>query len=169
MGCVEYLSPTRSPDLTMCSSDGRFRICVGGHEVEALLTMCRLSGALETGGLLVGRYNEAHNTAIVTRVWGPPEDSLRKRTSFRRGTRGLQKQLNSLWESREYYLGEWHYHPDGAGQPSATDISEMLRIAKAPQYSTPEPILIVVGGLTWEMVAHVFPRHPSPIRLAAVS
>ena len=45
----------------------------------------------------------------------------------------------------------------------------MLRIAKAPQYSTPEPILIVVGGLTWEMVAHVFPRHPSPIRLAAVS
>ena len=130
--------------------------------------MCRESGALETGGLLVGRYNETHDTAVVTRVWGPPGDSVRRRTSFWRGIHGLQRQLNSLWRTGEYYLGEWHHHPGGAGQPSTRDTGQMVAIANSLQYNTPEPILIVVGGLEWELVAHVFPRHGPPIRLTAL-
>lgn len=169
LGCVKYLNPTRSSDLTMCSSDGRFRVRVGCRQLKGLWAMCHQSGGLETGGLLVGRYNEAHDTAIVTRVWGPPEDSVRRRTSFWRGIRGLQRKLDSLWKAREYYLGEWHYHPGGAGQPSETDISQMARIARAPQYNTPEPILIVVGGSDWEVVAYVFPQRHPPVRLAASS
>ena len=169
LGSAEYLNPTQSPNLTMSSSDGRYRVRVGCSQLEVLLAMCRESATWETGGLLVGRYNDAHDTATVTRIWGPPKDSVRKRTSFRRGTRGLQKQLDSLWRTREYYLGEWHYHPGGAGQPSTTDISEMLRIAKALQYNTPEPILIVVGGLDWKVVAHVFPRHGKSIELTGLA
>ena len=165
LGCVEYPTPTRSPDLTMRSSDGRFRVRIGYRQLEALLVMCRESETLETGGLLVGRYNEAHDTAIVTRVWGPPKDSVRNRTSFWRGTKDLQRQLDSLWRTREYYLGEWHYHPGGAGQPSKGDMGQMVRIAKAPQYNTPEPILIVVGELEWEILAYVFPRHGTSIEL----
>ena len=127
--------------------------------------MCRESGDLETGGVLVGRYNEAHDTAIVTRVWGPPEDSVRRRASFWRGTQGLQEQLDALWKSREYYLGEWHYHPRGAGQPSNGDKWQMGRIAESLDYNTPEPVLIVVGGSDWEVLAHVFPRYSAAIRL----
>ena len=44
----------------------------------------------------------------------------------------------------------------------------MVAIANSLQYNTPEPILIVVGGLEWELVAHVFPRHGPPIRLTAL-
>ena len=93
LGYVECPPPTQTPDLTVCSADGRFRVQVGHHELEALLDMCRESGDLETGGVLVGRYNEAHDTAIVTRVWGPPEDSVRRRTSFWRGTQGCKSNL----------------------------------------------------------------------------
>ena len=167
MDCGEYLNPSRSSNLTMCSSDGRFRVRVGSGQLETLLAMCRESGSLETGGLLVGRYNEAHDTAMVTRVWGPPKDSVRRRTSFWRGTYGLQQQLDSLWRTQEYYLGEWHYHPSGAVQPSETDIRQMVRIANSHQHNTPEPVLILVGGSEWEVVTHVFPRHHSPIRLEA--
>ena len=128
--------------------------------------MCRESGDLETGGVLVGRYSDAHDTAIVTRVWGPPEDSIRRRTSFWRGTQGLQKQLDALWKAREFYLGEWHYHPQGAGQPSIGDKRQMARIADSLDYNTPEPVLIVVGGLEWEVVAHVFRRNSTAIGLS---
>ena len=129
------------------------------------MDMCRESGDLETGGVLVGRYNEAHDTAIVTRVWGPPEDSVRRRTSFWRGTQGLQQHLDGLWTVQEYYLGEWHYHPRGGGQPSAGDKRQMIRIAESLDYNTSEPVLIVVGGSNWDVVAHVFPRHSTAIGL----
>ncbi len=152
----------------MRSSDGRFRVRVGSRHLATLLTMCRESESLETGGLLVGRYSEGHDTAVVTRVWGPPKDSIRRQASFWRGTRGLQRKLDSLWRTQEYYLGEWHYHPSGAAQPSKTDIRQMVRIAESPEYNCLEPVLIVVGGTRpteLEVVAHVFPRHHSPIRL----
>lgn len=166
LDCDKYPNPTQAPDLIMGASDGRFRVHVGHQQWATLLAACRRSGPLETGGLLVGRYNELHDTAVVTGVWGPPTDSVRTRTSFRRGIRGLQRQLNSLWGSGEYYLGEWHYHPDGSGQPSNTDMGQMVRIAKSLRYNTPEPILIVVGGAEWDVIAHVFPRNCSPINLA---
>ena len=153
----------------MESADGRFRIHIGNHEMETLLTMCHESDTLETGGLLVGRYNSAHDTAIVTRIWGPPKDSVRKRTSFWRGTKGLQKKLNSAWKTREYYLGEWHYHPRGAGRPSNEDIRQMARIASSPEYNTPEPALIVVCGQDGKVVAHVIPSVGAPIGLTAMT
>lgn len=166
MGCVEYQSLIRSSDLNMCSFDGRFRVRLGSHQLKTLLALCRESGPVETGGLLIGKYNAAHDTALVTRVWGPPKDSIRKRTSFRRGTHGLQSQLDSLWRTtQEYYLGEWHFHPEGAAQPSKSDIRQMVRIAKSLQYNTPEPLLIIVGGSKWEVVTHIFPRCHQPIKL----
>ena len=169
LGYVECLNPTRTFELTMRSSDGRFHVRVGSDQLQALLAMCRESAHLETGGVLIGRYNEVHDTATVTRVWRPPKDSVRKRTSFRRGTQGLQRQLDSLGRTREYYLGEWHYHPGETGQPSERDIGQMVRIANSLEYSTPEPVLIVVGGADWVVVAHVFPRHSTSIELTGLA
>ena len=169
LGYVECLNPTQTCDLIMRSPDGRFRVRVGCDQLQALLAMCRESVNLETGGVLIGRYNEVHDTAMVTRVWGPPKDSVRKRTSFWRGTQGLQRQLDSSWRTREYYLGEWHYHPGGTGQPSEPDIVQMVQIANSLEYSTPEPVLIVVGGADWVVTAHVFPRQGTSIDLTGLA
>ncbi|MXX93046.1 MAG: hypothetical protein F4Y63_06290 [Chloroflexi bacterium] len=163
--CVECRDPMASSDLTMCSPDGRFRVRVGCCQLESLMAMCRRSGDLETGGVLIGRYNEAHDTAMVTRAMGPTSDSVRGRTSFWRGIQGLQQRINALWKDREYYLGEWHYHPRGAGQPSVRDKRQMVRIAESLDYNTPEPVLIVVGGSRWEVTAYVFPRHGHAVNL----
>lgn len=141
---------------------------LGSCQFETMIGLCRESEPLETGGLLVGRYNETYDTAEVTRVWGPPSDSVRRGASFWRGISGLQEKLDSLWRSHEYYLGEWHYHPTGAGSPSNTDIRQMVRISRSPAYNCPEPILIVVGGAGWRVVGHVFPRYERPTRLESM-
>ena len=80
--------------------------------------MCSESGRVETGGVLIGRYNRERNMATVTRVCGPPPDSRKGRNTFVRGTQGLQHLINRLWHVNEYYLGEWHYHPEGTAHPS---------------------------------------------------
>ena len=165
MDCERYHSQVQTPDLTLRSLDGRFGVRLGPRQFETLMGLCRKSGSMETGGLLVGRYNETRDTADVTRVWGPPSDSVRRRTNFWRGTSGLQEKLDSLWTSQEYYLGEWHYHPTGAGHPSKTDMRQMARISRSSTYNCPEPILIVVGGTDLRVVGHVFPRCERPVRL----
>lgn len=165
MDCERCHSKVQTTDLTLRSVDGRLRVRLGPCQFETMKGLCRKSEALETGGLLVGRYNETYDTAEVMRVWGPPSDSVRRETSFWRGTSGLQEKLDSLWESQEYYLGEWHYHPNGVGYPSNMDIRQMVRISRSPAYNCPEPILIVVGGADWRLVGHVFPRNELPVRL----
>ena len=137
-------SQVQTSELILYSHDGRFRVRLGHCQFEVLLGLCGESETLETGGLLIGRYNDAHDTAVVTHVLGPPSDSVRRRNTFWRGIRGIQNKLDLLWKSGEYYLGEWHYHPSGQGYPSNTDTRQMARISGSSDYNCPEPVLIVV-------------------------
>ena len=161
-------SQVQTPDVTLVSRDGRFRVYLGHCQFHFLLELCRDSGEVETGGLLIGRYNDAHDTAEVMHVLGPPSDSVRRRNSFWRGVKGIQSKLNSLWKSGEYYLGEWHHHPDGAAWPSPRDMRQMMKIAESQNYCCPEPILLVVGGSNQEVVGHVLPRGGPPVMLKSL-
>ena len=90
-------------------------------------------------------------------------DSRSGRTWFVRGIRGLQKTIDRLWtRQHEYYLGEWHFHPGGAPDPSQTDIEQVQEIAYSEQYHCPEPVLLIIGGEPsgkWSARSFVFPRH----------
>ena len=114
--------------------------------------------------MLIGHYNEMLDTAVVTRVTGPPPDSRRRRTAFYRGTQGLRELLRDLWRKKEYYLGEWHYHPGGSPEPSSADIRRMHEIAESEDARCPEPILLV-AGTNCEMTMHIFPRGQEAVRL----
>ena len=151
-------------DAVFRSADGRFRLFVGADPLAQILDLCLDSHPLETGGVLIGHYNETLDTAIVTRVTGPPPDSRRRRTAFYRGTQGLRELLCALWRKKEYYLGEWHYHPGGSPEPSSADIRRMHEIAESDDAGCPEPILLVAGA-DREMTMHIFPRDQEAVRL----
>jgi integrative and conjugative element protein (TIGR02256 family) len=133
-------------ELIFRSSDNRYGLHLPPPIVNDLLSRCREAKMLETGGILVGRYNPNHDWAIVSMVSDAPADSRRGPTWFERGVTGLQRWLNGLWRQREYYLGEWHFHPGGPPSPSSTDLSQMQEIADAESYHCPEPILLIIGG-----------------------
>jgi hypothetical protein len=55
--------------------------------------------------------------------------------------------LERAWGLRkEYYLGDWHFHPFSPPNPSADDYDQMLRIASSPNWKCPEPVLLIIGG-----------------------
>ena len=118
---------------------------------------CR-SQTRETGGILIGRYDDAHHTALVHSVTGPPRDSVRAPTTFRRGVYGLDALLSHSWKRGLYYLGEWHYHPEPTPRASWTDELQMAQFARAPAMHCPEPILLIVGlpECGGAIVGHVF-------------
>ena len=108
---------------------------------------CCRSGAIETGGILVGHYTTDESTAVVTESLPPPNDSTRGRSWFNRGVAGLRGLLAKLWESqvRTYYIGEWHYHPASIVEPSGDDLAQMCSINADPRYRCREPVMLIVG------------------------
>ena len=154
----------RPGNVIFRSADGHFGLVIGNSQLERMHARCAASHPLETGGVLIGYYNTRHDTAIITGAAGPPPDSQCGRTRFYRGTQGVSDLLKRLWQKREYYLGEWHYHPGGAAFPSAADIRQMREIAKDDSTHCPEPILILIGA-DRTVTAHVFFTDKQPIQL----
>jgi integrative and conjugative element protein (TIGR02256 family) len=113
---------------------------------KMLLEHCEKAHQLETGGILIGHYTPLADQAVITEVTGPPRDSIASRWSFIRGLHGLQQLINRAWRRRDYYLGEWHFHPFARPIPSDRDRRQVIAFSKDPAYRCPEPILLVVGG-----------------------
>ncbi len=112
-----------------------------------LLIECQKSSGIETGGVLIGTYNKNHDHASVLEVTGPPPDSKRGPTTFERGTQGVAAYLGKLFrEKKYYYLGEWHFHPNAAPDPSSVDRKQLEEIASTPAYKCPEPLMLIIGG-----------------------
>jgi integrative and conjugative element protein (TIGR02256 family) len=149
------------PDRLFWTEDRRFGLRLGRRETRRMLACCKKAIRNETGGILVGHYTKAHDCAIVTRISGPPLDSAAGTTWFQRGVQGLQRWLEKVWPKKDYYLGEWHFHPFAAAQPSQTDIKQLTEISASVGYHCPEPILLILGGDPsgeWHVRVFVFPR-----------
>lgn len=156
-------------DWVFQSEDKRFGLSLSGPQMGRLQTLCTEAGGKETGGILIGRYSDSHDCAVVTEVMPPPHDSHHAKTRFARGIFGLQERLNLVWKKlRTYYIGEWHFHPDGSPAYSHVDEDQMMSVAADQAYRCPEPILLIIGGNEvhgWKQGAHVFPFGQTPIQL----
>ena len=147
--------------MDFLSSDGRFGAKLDKALLSSLLKLCMKSHNLETGGILVGFYSSDSKLAVVTNISTAPKDSRRGSFSFIRGVQGLQEWLMKLWQnpSRQYYLGEWHFHPSSAATASKEDIAQLHKIACSEQYHCPEPILLILGGNpkgAWEIKVYIW-------------
>lgn len=141
--------------------------------ISEMSRLCQSCGLAETGGILIGNYSQDHRTAFINRVTGPPNDSQHYFANFVRGVRGLQDLLNKLWSQpeKQYYIGEWHYHPLPILNPSGEDVRQMQTIALSGAYACPEPILIIVGGSTeteCRFSVTIHPMHEKAISLLRV-
>ena len=155
---------TGRDNVAFRSSEGQFRLVIRNDLLATIQDLCQTSHPLETGGVLIGHYNEELDTAIITRVTGPPLDSQQQPTAFYRGIQGLHEMLRALWPKEEYYLGEWHYHPGSSSEPSGTDVKRMQEIAESHEAKCPEPLLLVVGK-NYALTVYAFPRKQGALRL----
>ena len=151
------------------SRDRRFGFRIPGDVVSEIRHLCMNSDDRETGGIIIGRYSEDLRCAEVTDASGLPADSRRTRNWLVRGIMGLTERLRNCWNRRrEYYLGDWHFHPSGDLTESQTDVSAMVKVSHSQRADCPEPISVVVGlGQDGSvlMSVNVFTRSGSHIAL----
>jgi len=132
--------------MTFSSLDKKFTVKISEDCIDSILSYIRIAGRYETGGILMGQYSTNLDIATIKNITGPPSDSKGGRTWFKRGIKGLKMIIDRFWEQKTYYLGEWHFHPNAAPNPSLQDKKQMSEIAISPDYNCPEPILLIIGG-----------------------
>jgi integrative and conjugative element protein (TIGR02256 family) len=124
-----------------------FNLFLSKELLEEIVNYCRLAQRNETGGIIVGNYSIDLSGATVSKIMGPPADSRSGFNWFERGTKGVKETLDRLWQSQhQFYLGEWHYHPYSAPNPSHRDFLQMRDVAQHPDFACPEPIMLIAGG-----------------------
>lgn len=121
------------------------RVILEQQHIDSMVSYILTAGINETGGILLGQYLDT-TTATISKIIGPTSDSKSGRYWFVRGVKGLSTLLSKAWKKNEYYLGEWHYHPNGTITPSSQDLVQIKKIAKSNDYKCPEPIMVIIAG-----------------------
>ena len=129
------------------TTNGIFAMELQASVFSTLDRYCSDAGNVETGGILIGCYSGNSALAVVREATPPPADSKRGHSRFARGVKGLRDLLDKRWRAteRNYYLGEWHFHPANHVEPSREDFAQMLKISRAKEYDCREPLLLILG------------------------
>lgn len=100
----------------------------------------------EFGGFLIGYYSNDFkiltiSDTILPKVYtGTP-------CLFRRSIKGIQKSFKEFYEKNpiQYYVGEWHTHPNGSTLYSNTDLQAMINIEQCETVRITNPILLIIS------------------------
>ena len=99
----------------------------------------------ECGGFLVGYYSNDLMSLYVT-DYILPNKQKGSPSFFERSSEGLKQIFHQLFSlKRQYYIGEWHTHPNGSSMYSYTDLNAMRQIASSTNVSIENPILLILG------------------------
>ncbi len=109
---------------------------------------------IETGGMLLGSFDEAVGCVYVDTAAGPSPDSLLSAVLFAHGTQGTQELVEHHRNrsiNRVGFVGMWHTHPYGRARPSPTDEAGMGWIV-SPSGTGRRALMLILGGdePTWE-------------------
>ena len=106
------------------------------------------SDKVETGGLIFGEVDDAHQVIWIDSVSGPPPDSTASEAQFLCGTAGTQE-LNAFKSAASgkssLFIGIWHTHPISRGRPSEDDLNAMLQLLHFQAFPPRQVVMLIVG------------------------
>lgn len=116
----------------------------------------------ETGGVLLGYWDESFKEVVIDRVLGPGPDAIHRRESFIPDARYHEQMIAYHYEASgrlHTYIGDWHTHPLSVPYLSRKDRRTLKKIAKHEEARAPIPIMTILGGPPWEMKVWRYSRN----------
>ena len=102
----------------------------------------------ETGGILVGSYDFAHNICYIVDTIDSPSDSLEYPCAYIRGSNGLYEkicEIERITVGNLTYIGEWHSHPTDSTIPSNDDRKLLHAIAEYTFTQSSPGCMMIIG------------------------
>jgi len=125
--------------------DKKLWIRLNKTSLDYAIDLCKKTGKIETGGVITGYYSKSGITCTIDSLHSPTEDSEHEYSSFVSGVKGLAELFKKLWIKQEYYIGEWHFHPENLPTPSRQDKSQLKEIAEKKNFHCKFPLMLIVG------------------------
>lgn len=100
----------------------------------------------EFGGFLMGYYSIDFKILTITDTIYP-KVYQGSPCLFQRSIKGIDSVFESYYEKQpiQYYVGEWHTHPNGSTCFSCTDKRAMINIARCTTVNITNPILLIIS------------------------
>jgi len=99
----------------------------------------------EIGGFLIGYYSLDLKTVYLTNFILPKKYKNGSHL-FERSIDGLTNFFKNIFKkNKQYYIGEWHTHPNGSPNYSNTDLKAMKEIASNDKVIIENPILLILS------------------------
>jgi proteasome lid subunit RPN8/RPN11 len=128
---------------------GGWRVCTDELFANRLKKWRKAKLPKETGGVLVGTFDQENRIAYLVDVIPSPPDSTEWPTLYIRGTHGLDGAVNGVREragNQLQYVGEWHSHPDGYGTDPSKDDKQVFRwLSEFARRDSHPPVMVIVG------------------------
>jgi len=141
------------PDIITVDSTLGYEVRLSPAAVTEMRTEARRGARvrgprIETGGMLLGAFDDAAGVIYADRVTGPPPDSFLSATYFQHGQVGTREAVGAHLESSRAmtgFVGYWHTHPGGPAAPSSTDEEGMASVL-TPAGPRQRALMIIMGG-----------------------
>lgn len=140
-------------------TDSRYEVRIAAAALAEMRAETRRGGRtrgarIETGGMLLGSFDEAVGCVYIDTAAGPSPDSHLSALLFAHGTHGTQDLVEHHRKrsiNRVGFVGMWHTHPYGPARPSPTDEAGMGWIV-SPSGTGRRALMLILGGdePTWE-------------------
>lgn len=140
-------------------ADGGYEVRISAAAVTEMRAETRRGARtrgerIETGGMLLGAFDEAVGCVYIDTAAGPSPDSLLSALYFAHGTHGTQELVAHHRKrsiNRVGFVGMWHTHPYGPARPSPTDEAGMGWIV-SPFGTGRRALMLILGGKeeTWD-------------------
>lgn len=150
--------PLDTDGVAVAGSDGRK---LGADVLAVLRRHVQADGALEAGGLLLGRYIVDSQAVVADEATEPAAGDVREPRAFHRLDHSHVVRTQAAWSEsggRVHYCGEWHTHSEPVPVPSSIDFEAWERTygdVVAQHGRGTGPILGVIVGQThigvWEV------------------
>lgn len=134
-------------------SDGEYEIRIAATAVSEMRAETRRGArtrgeTIETGGMLLGSFDEAVGCVYIDTAAAPSPDSALSALFFAHGTQGTQEIVEHHRQrsiNRVGFVGMWHTHPYGRARPSPTDEKGMGWIV-SPSGTGRRALMLILGG-----------------------
>lgn len=119
---------------------------IGDELLNTLVQVGKRHYPNEFGGFLIGHYSDDSMHLNITDSIFPKRFKASK-CSFERSTKGIKNRLGDYYKEtpQQFYVGEWHTHPDNSSIPSLTDISAVNTIVNNQDSRITSPVLLIIG------------------------
>jgi len=146
-GAIEHYS--FAPYAVKEKKVGNWTVCIDEH-LKAKIVKARLEKLPnETGGVLIGTYDQVLKKLYVVDTILSPKDSLEHPNAYYRGIEGLEPKLKALGIFTGYnlqYIGEWHSHPNNCSVNQSEDDKKLFSWIKEHMHDLSLPGLMLIAG-----------------------